>query len=189
MSCTLLANCSLTVTADVEPVTEHNRLPLRSCGPLMPVSSLRISKSCPATKYGPAKETTRLRSSVMEYVARIMSTSPFCSIASRCLDGASFQMIWSSEYPKLLAMYLATSTSKPTYVPDFLKPKPGWSNLMPMRILPASSSAPQALTDNTHASAHTAAQAVRMRRPAVPLNLLFITLFSDQTQVPIRPSF
>ena len=61
-----LANFSLTLTADVVPVMEHSRLPFRSLGPSMPVSSLRTSRSCPATKYGPAKSTTFLRSSVME---------------------------------------------------------------------------------------------------------------------------
>ena len=66
MSCTSEANFFLTVAAEVEPVTEHRRLPLRSSGPLMEWSSLRTSRSCPATKYGPAKETAFLRSSVIE---------------------------------------------------------------------------------------------------------------------------
>ena len=39
---------------------------------------------------------TFLRSSVIEYDARIMSTSPFCSMASRCLLGASLNSISAS---------------------------------------------------------------------------------------------
>ena len=42
---TFATNFFLTVTAEVEPVTEHRRLPLRSSGPLMEVSSLRTSRS------------------------------------------------------------------------------------------------------------------------------------------------
>src|ERR1700712_5714738 len=44
--------------------------------------------------------------------------------------------------PRLLAMYLATSTSNPENEPSgFFSAKPGWSNLMPTTSLPDLASA------------------------------------------------
>ncbi|CPU64574.1 Uncharacterised protein [Mycobacteroides abscessus] len=98
-SCTPAAYSSLMRCADVEPVTEQRFLPSSDSGPVMSVLSSATSRSCPATKYGPANATVSLRVSVMEYVAKIMSTCPVCSIVSRCADGASTHSIWSSEKP------------------------------------------------------------------------------------------
>ncbi len=64
MSWTSEANFFLTVAAEVEPVTEHRRLPLRFWL-LMELSSLRTSRSLPGDQDG-AKETAFLRWSVME---------------------------------------------------------------------------------------------------------------------------
>ena len=72
----LRGELSLTFCAEVEPVTEHSFLPLRSSGPVMSVSSARTSRSWWASRYGPAKSTFCLRSSVIEYVATMNLTSP-----------------------------------------------------------------------------------------------------------------
>src|SRR3954454_7541899 len=67
---------SLTFWADVDPVTEHSFLPVKVSGPVIDVSSAFTKRSCPAMKYGPAKDTFALRSSVIEYVATTMLTCP-----------------------------------------------------------------------------------------------------------------
>src|SRR3954453_7691646 len=51
---------------------------------------------------------------------------------SRWALGACTQVILSSDVPSCLATYLATSTSKPLYSLPFFRPRPGWSNLMPI---------------------------------------------------------
>ena len=57
---------SCTCWIGVEPVTEQTFLPFSVSLPVIAVSSLRTSRSWPATKYGPAKETCVLRLSVIE---------------------------------------------------------------------------------------------------------------------------
>ena len=65
----MLANLVWMFCAEVEPVTEQSFLPLRVSGPVMSVLSVFTSRSWPATKYGPAKETFCLRLSLIVYVA------------------------------------------------------------------------------------------------------------------------
>ena len=58
---------SLTFWIGVEPVAEQTFLPFRASLPAsIEVSALRTSRSWPAMKYGPAKETCFLRLSVIE---------------------------------------------------------------------------------------------------------------------------
>ena len=59
---------SLTRWIGVEPVTEQTFLPLSVSLLVIAVSSLRTSRLCPATKYGPAKATRSLRLSLIVYV-------------------------------------------------------------------------------------------------------------------------
>jgi hypothetical protein len=59
---------SRTRCSGVDPVAEQTFLPFRVSLPVMAVSSLRTSRSCPAMKYGPANDTSFLRLSVIEYV-------------------------------------------------------------------------------------------------------------------------
>ena len=89
--------------AEVEPVTEQRFFPSRDSGPVIAVSSARTSRSWPATKYGPAKATRSLRASVMEYVAKIMSTSPFSRAFSRFADGVWTHSMSCSATPSLSA--------------------------------------------------------------------------------------
>ena len=60
------ASLSLTFCAEVEPVTEQSFLQLRSEVSVIEVSSARTRRSWWARKYGPAKSTFCLRSSVIE---------------------------------------------------------------------------------------------------------------------------
>ena len=70
MSCsnslTVVAYSFLIFSAGVDPVTEHSVLPFIASGPVMSVLSAATSRSWPAMKYGPAKETFSLRASVIE---------------------------------------------------------------------------------------------------------------------------
>ena len=66
-----MAKLSLIFWADVDPVTEQSFLPFSESGPVMSVLSVRTSRSWPAMKYGPPKETVFFRSSVIEYDAKI----------------------------------------------------------------------------------------------------------------------
>jgi hypothetical protein len=60
---------------------------------------------------------------------------------SRLADTVSFHSIPSGAMPSSPATILATSTSKPSGTPCGLaRPKPGWSNLVPTVIVPASAS-------------------------------------------------
>ena len=59
---------SRTRCSGVEPVAEQTFLPCRVSLPVIEVSSARTSRSWPAMKYGPAKPTSALRLSVIEYV-------------------------------------------------------------------------------------------------------------------------
>jgi hypothetical protein len=87
--------------------------------------------------YGPAKVTFGSRTGVMEYVAITRSTVPFCRKLSRLADTASLNsMFFSSVTPSFLAMYFATSTSKPSGPLGPLMPMAGWSYLTPMTSLP-----------------------------------------------------
>src|SRR4028119_2414528 len=68
-----------------------------------------------------------------------MSTWPFWMNGSRLADTVSVQVMPSSAMPSSAATILATSTSKPSgeLVCGLSRPKPGWSNLVPMVISPA----------------------------------------------------
>src|SRR3954447_21011096 len=59
---------------------------------------------------------------------------------SRLADTVSFHWIFSGAMPSFPATILATSTSKPSgaFVRGFSRPKPGWSNLVPIVTFPAS---------------------------------------------------
>src|SRR5688500_7363112 len=70
-----------------------------------------------------------------------MSTSSPSSTSSRTADGVGTHSMSSGAIPNAPAMILATSTSKPSTSPSrFSSPKPGWSILVPTRIVPASAS-------------------------------------------------
>src|ERR1700682_4023336 len=61
-------------------------------------------------------------------------------------------------------MYFATSTSKPLIVPSgFFRPRPGWSNLVPMTIVsaPPPPPPPHAAAANGNAMASATAPAAR----------------------------
>ena len=87
---------SLIFFAEVDPVTEHSFLPFMASGPVMSVLSLLTSRSWPAMKYGPPKDTFCLRSSVIEYVANTSWTWPLSISVSRWADGDSLKVILSS---------------------------------------------------------------------------------------------
>lgn len=58
---------------------------------------------------------------------------PFLRNVSRLAEIVSFQVMFFSWTPSLPAMYLATSTSKPSTVPSgFFSPMLGWSNFTPI---------------------------------------------------------
>src|SRR5690606_6925079 len=68
-----------------------------------------------------------------------MSTVLFSMNGSRFADTVSTHSMPSSGIPNSEAMILPISTSKPTGLPSSpLRPNSGWSNLVPMVILPAS---------------------------------------------------
>src|SRR3954452_4294978 len=70
-----------------------------------------------------------------------MSTLPCLMNCSRLAETVSTHSILSAGIPKLAAISLPISTSKPTGLPSRpFWPKSGWSNLVPMVILPADES-------------------------------------------------
>src|SRR6478752_1031771 len=70
-----------------------------------------------------------------------MSTLPCLMNSSRLAETVSTQSILSAGMPSLAAISLPISTSKPTGLPSRpFWPKSGWSNLVPMVILPAEES-------------------------------------------------
>ena len=123
----------------MEPSTLHTVLPARSSGPLMSVLASLTRMVWPATKYGPAKSTIALRSSLIVYVATTMSTLPSWMNGSRFADTDSTHLILSSAMPSLAAMSLPISTSKPSGSPlGPRRPNSGWSNFVPIVIEPLS---------------------------------------------------
>src|SRR2546430_7349698 len=67
-----------------------------------------------------------------------MSTLPCWMTSSRTFDGVSTHSILSAEMPSLAAICLAISTSNPVGVPSRpFRPNSGWSNLVPILILPS----------------------------------------------------
>src|SRR5690349_1706909 len=71
-----------------------------------------------------------------------MFTWPFWMNGSRLADTVSVHLILSASMPSLPAMILAISTSKPSgfWACGLSRPKPGWSNLVPTVMVPASCS-------------------------------------------------
>ncbi|MCY1234383.1 hypothetical protein D9M72_469640 [compost metagenome] len=70
-----------------------------------------------------------------------MSTRPCSMNGSRFAETVSTHSILSAAIPSLAAMALPISTSKPTGFPSRpFWPNSGWSNLVPMVILPAEDS-------------------------------------------------
>src|SRR6478609_5772962 len=70
-----------------------------------------------------------------------MSTLPCLMNCSRLAETVSTHSILSAGMPSLAAISLPISTSKPTGLPSRpFWPKSGWSNLVPMVILPAEES-------------------------------------------------
>ena len=68
-----------------------------------------------------------------------MSTSPFWMNDSRLADTVSTNSMASASMPSFAAMSVAISTSKPSGTPlGFSRPNPGWSNLVPTVMAPAS---------------------------------------------------
>ena len=111
---------SFTFCAGVDPETEHRRIPGRmSASPRMPESRRTRSAWC-VTRYGPAKSTALRRPALIEYVAAIMSTSPFLMSVSRCAEGVSRQVSSGRAQPFRSAMksttYRDTSVSSPVKV-------------------------------------------------------------------------
>src|SRR6478752_3859377 len=77
----------------------------------------------------------------MVYVAMTRSTLPCSMKGSRLAETVSDHSILSAGMPSLAAISLPISTSKPTGLPSRpFWPKSGWSNLVPMVILPAEES-------------------------------------------------
>jgi hypothetical protein len=69
-----------------------------------------------------------------------MSTRPLAMKLSRFADTVSTHSIFPGSMPSLPAMILPTSTSKPSgsSVSRLMLPSPGWSNLVPILMAPAS---------------------------------------------------
>ena len=88
-----------------------------------------------------------------------MSTWPFWMNGSRLADTVSTHSMSSSAMPSLAAMILAISTSKPsgTCVFGLSRPKPGWSNLVPTVIVPASFSSAIVVPASNSTSSWTSA--------------------------------
>jgi hypothetical protein len=92
-------------------------------------------------------------------VATTTSTWPFTMKDSRLAETVSVQVIPSSGIPSLAAMSLPISTSKPSgvLVVGLSRPNPGWSNLVPMVIFPASFSSAIVVPASNWTSVSTAA--------------------------------
>src|SRR5215211_4797053 len=88
-----------------------------------------------------------------------MSTWPFCMNGSRLADTVSTHSMSSAAMPSLAATILAISTSKPSgsWVLGLSRPKPGWSNLVPMVMVPASLSSAMVVPASNSTSVSTAA--------------------------------
>ena len=86
-----------------------------------------------------------------------MSTWPFWMNASRLADTVSTNSTPSSGMPSLAATSLPISTSKPSGCwAGFSSPKPGWSNFVPMVMVPASLRAAMVVPGSKVASVSTA---------------------------------
>src|SRR5687768_5598661 len=88
-----------------------------------------------------------------------MSTCPFCRNGSRLADTVSTHSMSTAAIPSSAATILAISTSKPSgvWVFGFSRPNPGWSNLVPMVMDPASFSSAIVVPASNSTSSWTSA--------------------------------
>ncbi len=122
----------------VVPSWTPTRLPARSSGPSISVSSARTTMRCPALKYGSLKSTISSRSSVMVAADITASNSPDAS-ATKMPSQRVFTN--SNSKPASWAMASIRSTSKPVMFPSSSTySNGGYSALVPMTTVPKPSS-------------------------------------------------
>ncbi len=109
-----------------------------------------------------------------------MSTCPVEIRVSRWALGAWTQVMSAASVPSSLATYVATSTSKPVYSVPFFRPRPGWSNLMPIFRPPApalpESPLPEPVSPASEPQA-ASARATAAAAAAAPIRRLSIGVF------------